>query len=148
MADPVTSENATGAAASGSAGQQTANDLASVIAQGVAAAVTASLQELTNRLNTIQQSIESRVKQTSANEDANFETSVVGVDDPYENKRRDRLAYDQTIAFLMAQAAMAGENANLILKQHLRHADLAVARHWGTAPITANPESGAAPKAA
>ena len=147
MADPVTSENATGAAASGSAGQQTGNDLASIIAQGVAAAVTASLQELTNKLNTIQQSIESRVKQTSANEDANFETSVVGVDDPYENKRRDRLAYDGLITFAMAQAAVAAENTNLIVKQHLRHADLAVARHWGTAPITANPEA-AAPKAA
>ena len=146
MADPVTSENATGSAASGSAGQQTANDLASVIAQGVAAAVTASLQELTNKLNTIQQSVESRVKQTSANEDANFETSVVGVDDPYENKRRDRLAYDGLITFAMAQAAVAAENTNLIVKQHLRHADLAVARHWGTAPITANPEA-AAPKA-
>ena len=146
MADPVTSESTTGAAASGSTGQQTANDLASVIAQGVAAAVTASLQELTNKLNTIQQSIESRVKQTSANEDANFETSVVGVDDPYENKRRDRLAYDGLITFAMAQAAVAAENTNLIVKQHLRHADLAVARHWGTAPITANPEA-AAPKA-
>ena len=138
----------TGAIAAGNAGQLNASDLAGVIAQAVSAGVTSSLNEITNKLNTLQQSIESRVKQTSANDDNNFETSVVGADDPFENKRRDRLAYDGLIAFAMAQATVAAENTNLIVKQHLRHNELAVARHWGTAPITANPDTAPVAKAA
>lgn len=134
MADPTTTEAANGSAASGSTGQGTGGDLVQAIAQAVAAAVTTSVNELTNKLNTLQQSIESRVKQTGTNEDNNFESSVVGIDDPYENKRRDRLAYDGMQAMLAGMATMTLENANLILKQQLRHADIAHSRYWGDAP--------------
>lgn len=126
MADPVVNQSAAGSAASGSAGQATGNDIANVIAQGVAAAVTASLQEVTNKLNEITQAL--------SNQSTTLDTTVQGVDDPYENKRRDRLAYDGMQALLASMATMTLENANLILKQQLRHADISHSRYWGDAP--------------
>lgn len=148
MPDPVTSESSTGSAASGSTGQQTGNDLASTIAQAVAAAVTASLQEITNKLNQISQN----VRNTSTTDDTNMEVSSVGTDDAFIGLRNERVTQSGIQAQLLClvaasvdhyvesnKASVAG--LALIGAQAGRHGDLAVARHWGTSPATANPEN-------
>jgi|SRR5579872_4683366 len=141
MADPT--QNPSGSSA---AGDSTGNNLAQVIAQAVATAVTSSIQELTNKLNQIDQNL----KNTSTNEDTSMEVSTVGNDDAFIGLRNERVAQSGMQVQLLRLTAASVDHfieankasvASLaaIGTQAGRHADVAVARHWGTSPETANP---------
>lgn len=102
-------------------GETTGDNQAQVIAQAVAAAVTASLQEITNKLNSIEQNIESRVKQTSANDDTNFETSVTGVYDPFDDLRRANMSRDRVSVYAEQALANALKVADGLAMRSLDH---------------------------
>ena len=112
-------ESAAGAATGGSAAQNTGADVASTLAQVAAAlaGVTTSLNEVTNKVN----AIESRVKQTSANDDTNFETSVTGVHDPFDDVRRSAQARDRIAAYAEQALANCVEVAHRCALQGLDH---------------------------
>jgi hypothetical protein len=122
MSDPTVTSTA--------AGTVTGDNLAQVVAQAVAAAVTSSLNEISAKFNQMLDSLSERVKQTSANEDTNFEASVVGASDPFENDRRGRLWYDQVQQVALRALSNAVETDNMVSKQAVRHGDLAIDRQW------------------
>jgi hypothetical protein len=84
--------------------------LAQAISSAVAAAVTTSMNEITAKLN----ELESRIKQTSVNEDVNFEANVTGADDPYDDKRRAGIVHNK-LSLSMA------ENADALMKEYLKY---------------------------
>lgn len=85
MAD---NQNPSGSSAGGAV---TGDNLAQTIAQAVETQVTASLQELTNKLNQISQNL----KNTGTNEDTNMEVSTVGNDDAFISLRNERVAHSR-----------------------------------------------------
>lgn len=103
---PVTSDS--GAATGANVGLDVGAGLAQVVA-GLAA-VTNSINEITNKIN----ALESRVKQTTANEDTNFEASVTGVHDPFDDVRRTGIVNNK-LALSMA------ENADALMKEYLKY---------------------------
>lgn len=142
MADTVNTNSTTGASSGDSnATLQAITDLQS------------QLNDMKGQLNSLSESVNKSVAAVSEN--ANFQTNEQGAQDPYENARRDRAAYDEAIGrnrvaydqiiqlgmrygevLLGSMAALAAQSG--------RHADVAVARHWGTSPETANPVAGSA----
>jgi len=115
----MSEENVSGNVAGGDASQGTAgsNDLTQSIAAAVAAAVTSSLNEITNKLN----ALESRVKQTSANDDTNFETSVVGAYDPFDDLRRANVSRDRISVYAEQALANSIEVSHRCAMMHLDH---------------------------
>jgi hypothetical protein len=107
-------------------GGATGSDLAQTIAQAVAAAVTTSLNEITEKLNSITENIQ----KSAASDDSHFEASVTGVHDPFENDRRTRLLFDQLQQLSIQAMQNAVETGNMVAKQAVRHADLAIDREW------------------
>ena len=115
-------------------GGTTDQSLAQAIAAGVAAAVTTSLNEITAKLN----ELESRIKQTSVNDDANYEVNVVGAFDPYDDPRRTGIV-NHRLSTSMA------ENADALMKEYLKYTAGVWARSLDHYCAT-NPET--APRAA
>lgn len=93
-------------------GVDTGVNLADVLGQVAAAmaAVSTSVNEITNKLN----AIEGRIKQTSVNDDNNFETTVVGAHDPYDDIRRTSII-NHKLSVSMA------ENADALMKEYLKY---------------------------
>jgi hypothetical protein len=113
MADPVVG------VAQQASGAVDGSNLAQVIAQAVAAGVTASLNEITAKVNQLQQSISEALKKESTNSDTNFETTVTGAHDLYESLRRADLARDRVGSYAelaLSQALQANANAIEIAK--------------------------------
>src|SRR5579863_3157275 len=98
-------------------GGATGSDLAQTIAQAVAAAVTTSLNEITAKLNSLSEA----VKKQSANDDTNFETSVTGVHDPYDDVRRTAQARDRIAVYAEQALANCVEVAHRCALQGLDH---------------------------
>lgn len=117
MADPTTAPQSAADTITTQAGS--GSDLNSVLAQVAAAmsAVTNSVNEITNKLN----AMESRVKQTSANDDSNFESSVVGVHDPYESLRRSDVSRDRIAVYAEQALANSIEVSHRCAMMHLDH---------------------------
>ena len=115
MADPVVAP----AAETATAGSGSGADVSQVLAQVAAAmsAVSNSVNEITNKLN----AMESRVKQTSANDDSNFETSAVGVHDPYESLRRADVSRDRIAVYAEQALANSIEVSHRCAMMHLDH---------------------------
>jgi hypothetical protein len=127
MSDPVTGT---------ASGAVTGDNLAQVIAQAVAAAVTTSLNEVTAKINQMLQSVSENVKKQSANDDTNFEASVTGAYDVFDDLRRANVSRDRIAVY-----------AELALKQVLQHNDQIFQRsmdHFGALPPIA-PRSATGP---
>jgi hypothetical protein len=127
MSDPVTSN---------AAGTVTGDNLAQVIAQAVAAAVTTSMNEVTAKINQMLDSVSESVKKQSANDDTNFEASVTGAYDMFDDLRRANVSRDRVAVY-----------AELALKQALEHNDAVFQRsmdHFGALPPIA-PRSATGP---
>jgi hypothetical protein len=127
MSDPVTST---------ASGAVTGDNLAQVIAQAVAAAVTTSLNEVTAKINQMLQSVSENIKKQSANDDTNFEASVTGSYDMFDDLRRANVSRDRIAVY-----------AELALKQALEHNDSVFQRsmdHFGALPPIA-PRSATGP---
>ena len=140
MADTTASTSAadTGASQAGAGtNQQQLTDLVSAIQD-----LQAKFTSLTENVNKVQ---------TAVAENANLQTTVQGVSDPYENVRRDRLAYDTLMTDSRqganALAALMLNNFDLVMKQHIRMVDLASSGHWNVHSAGVQPQGGAtAPK--
>jgi hypothetical protein len=102
-------------------GAVTGDNLAQIIAQAVAGAVTTSLNELTAKLNQMMDSVSEAVKKTSANDDSNFETSVTGVHDPYDDLRRNAVSRDRVQAYAELALANAVKAADGLMARSLDH---------------------------
>ena len=59
------------------------------------------------------------------------QATVFGVNDQFENARRDRTAYDNVSAVALSMLSSMAVNTDAILKQHIRIVDLASSGHWG-----------------
>jgi len=95
--------------------------LTQAIAAAVASAVTTSLNEITSKLNNVAQLVESRVKQTSENDDNNFETSVVGSYDPFDDLRRANMSRDRIAVYAERSLAIMLSAGEGLLSRSLDH---------------------------
>lgn len=131
---PSTTATPASNVANTASGAVTGDNLAQIIAQAVAGAVTTSLNELSAKLNQMLDSVSEAVKKSSANDDSNFETSVTGVHDPYDDLRRNAVSRDRVQAY-----------AELALANAVKAADGLMARsldHFGSLPPVAAKPSG------
>jgi hypothetical protein len=134
------------AVTSAAAGTVIGDNLAQVVAQAVAAAVTSCPNEISAKFNQMLDSLSERVTQTSANMDTNSEASVVGASDPFESGRRGRLWYDQVQQIGLRALSNAVETGNMVSKQAVRHGDLAIGRQWNQGGERAGERVGATRK--
>jgi hypothetical protein len=99
----------------GSVGQGVSLDQVQAVVLAAMAGITTSLNEITNKVN----SLETRVKESTANDDTNFETSVTGVDDPFEDKRRSAVSRDRIQIYAEQALAMSTQAlANAVELSH------------------------------
>lgn len=97
------------------------SNLAQVIAQAVAASVTASLSEITAKMNQLSDSVSENIKKQSTNQDSNFETSVTGVNDPYDEVRRSYAERDRLAVVSLQALTKMVENGDALMKRALDH---------------------------
>jgi len=112
MSDPVTST---------ASGAVTGDNIAQVIAQAVAAAVTTSMNEVTAKINQMLQSVSENVKKQSANEDTNFEASVTGAYDMFDDLRRANVSRDRIAVYAEKALANAIEVSHACSMRSLDH---------------------------
>jgi len=121
MTDPVATPAAVAGSATVDTGTVHGADLAQVIAQAVAAAVTTSMNEVTAKVNQMLQTVSENTKKVSTSDDTDFKASVTGVYDPYDAQRRmhQRLAELDTVT-LKVLAQMVEHNDE-IFKRSMDH---------------------------
>jgi len=91
--------------------------LAQAIAAAVGAAVTTSFNEITAKLN----ELESRIKQTSVNDDTNFEANVVGAYDMYDEQRRSNVSHARIAVYAEQALAHAVEASHALSMRSIDH---------------------------
>lgn len=97
------------------------SNLAQVVAQAVAAAVTSSMNEITAKLNQLSDSVSENIKKQSANDDTNFETSVTGAHDPYDEVRRSYAERDRLNVVALQALTKMVENGDALMKRSIDH---------------------------
>ncbi|HTT78586.1 MAG TPA: hypothetical protein VMF86_02810 [Stellaceae bacterium] len=102
-------------------GAVTGDNLAQIIAQAVAGAVTTSLNEITAKINQLTDSVSEALKKLSVNDDNNFETTVVGAHDPYDDLRRNGVSRDRVQAYAEQALANAIKHSDALAMRSLDH---------------------------
>jgi hypothetical protein len=107
---------------SGTSSSETlSNAQVQAIAVAVGAAVTTSLNEITAKLNSLEQIVESRIKNTTTNDDTNFEASVTGAYDMFDDLRRANVSRDRIAVYAEQALANAIEIAHGVGMRSLDH---------------------------
>jgi len=99
-----------------------------------------AMQDLQAKFTSLSENVD-KISSTVA-EQANFQTTNQGVSDPYENPRRDRLAYDAMQTVITGILASFGTNVDAAMKQQNRLVDLAASGHWGVHSAGVQPQGG------